>query len=342
MAVMNFCPSCGIPQAGGANFCVGCGYKLDSINVPAPDNVAAPSNASPSGYETRSNVEETMDRAVTYIDNKVRALSLDADFDEHFAACMQTKGYKVPLDILPKMKALAPFFGDKSANGVRDWGIEKGIELGIKAVAGAMLPEVAAFETLLGEWAVGQEIYDHRALEHAAIDCALRAQAGGPGEVLNQMLDAFPVPDVAPALPEMPPAVPVLPPPPANWRPAVIPMEDPAPASPKPPSDSMPIVQQILLAIGIIALCVAGGLVAYGIIQQGGIGGGTYFMHFNCGTSGQCAQANGAATGVLPTSYSTLADCDAAGPQTGFVQQPAGGQAGWFCSTNSDARAVGP
>ena len=211
MAVVNFCPSCGSPQAGGANFCSGCGFKLDTTTVP------------PSGYDTRSIRQTIDDQAATYLENKANAFSLNTDFDEQFTSCMQTKGYKVPLGILPKVYQLLPYFTVKGEHGI----------------AGATAKKL--MESLGGEfslawleaWGMGQEIYDNAAFEHAVIDCALRAQAGGLGQATTQILDAFPVPDGVQPLPEMPPAVPVLPPPPPAWQPMVVPMSDPVPAKPK-------------------------------------------------------------------------------------------------------------
>lgn len=214
MAVMNFCPSCGSPQARGANFCVGCGVKLGSTNIP------------PSGYDTRSISQVIEDRVAIYDQNAANALTPITDFDRQFTSCMQTKGYKVPLGIVPKLNALVPYLGDKAVSGARDWGIEQGLE----GALGMALPELSALAEAVG---AGLEVYDHAAFAHAFIDCALRAQAGGPGEATTQMLDAFPVPDGVQPLPEMPPAVPVLPPPPPAWQPMVVPMSDPAPAKPK-------------------------------------------------------------------------------------------------------------
>jgi hypothetical protein len=75
-------------------------------------------------------------------------------------------------------------------------------------------------------------------------------------------------------------------------------------------------------------------------INNGVTPGETWYLHYSCGASAQCASANGGATGIRGTTYSSEADCLVDGPKTGFVEQPAPGQAGWFCTTESDPHAI--
>lgn len=196
MAIMNFCPSCGSPQAGGANFCIGCGYKLDSINVPAPSEMTPPSEPSWAGQ-----------------------------FDQSFTSCMNTKlpGYEVPEGALPKLKALLPYFQERAKHGTIAGIVVESLKL-------AEWETPPGWADLLS--VLGQEAYANAPFEHAVIDCAIRAASPGSNPV-TRVLDNFPVPDPPPP-PPMRQQLPVqLPPPPPAWQPMVVPMSDPAPAKPK-------------------------------------------------------------------------------------------------------------
>jgi hypothetical protein len=106
-------------------------------------------------------------------------------------------------------------------------------------------------------------------------------------------------------------------------------------------ANSLGFFQQLLLAIGILVLVGGGGLVAYGVIQQGGFGN-SWYLHYSCGRSTQCALADGGASGVRGGTFSSNSACNTAGAQMGMVQQGVGGGAGWFCSTSSDPGQMAP
>ena len=237
MIVQNFCPSCGSPHGIDDLFCDRCGFRLNSAEVPS------------SGFETRSLVEEITYQAGTYLENKTRAFSLNPGFDDAFSSCMQTKGYKVPLGILPKLHELMPYFGEKLEH------MDEGAI--VKRLLASMGGEFSLVPVELA--LLGQEIYDRAEFEHALVDCFLRAQPGGLGPVTTAILDAFPVPDAPPPLPEVPPAPPVLPAPPPNWQPMVIPPPPPTPP-PKPAGSGPGKVIGGLAAAGVLGIGVFAGL----------------------------------------------------------------------------------
>src|SRR5487761_763537 len=107
------------------------------------------------------------------------------------------------------------------------------------------------------------------------------------------------------------------------------------PAAPVAATGVMPIGTQIAWAITILFLVGMATYVGLAIIHNDGIGGGTYSLHYPCGSSPQCASARGNWSGIRGT-YSSEADCTAAGEQMGMTEQAMPGQAGWFCNTNSD------
>jgi hypothetical protein len=244
MTAMNFCPSCGSPQAAIANFCDNCGSSL-------------------------------LDGAANYLEDKASSFLLNPDFDQQFSSCMQTKGYAVPTGVLPKLHALLPYLEDKALEEVKDWWTDKSLERAVElafpedAAAMAIWQEVKGLYDHAGSAKDALEgIADHAAFSHALLDCALRSQAAGLGPGMTQILDAYPVPDAPEPLPpfEARPAVPVLPPPPPNWQPLVVPMDDPAPAKPKGNGAGK-------VAGGIVgmALAVGAGVFVVGHLVAGGI-----------------------------------------------------------------------
>lgn len=348
---MNFCPSCGSPQGAGTNFCVGCGFKLDSTNVPSSSTSTSPDNEAPTGYDTRSIGQTMVDDAATYVENKTNPLRAYGDFDGQFTACMHAKGYKVPLGMLSKLEALMPLTQEKGLKMTRDMVITHYLkQYGPEFSADLLFPVfeaplASAAEMLIPELKVplafATEVYDHAFFLHALADCALRAWPGGPADATLQALDTFPVPDVVPP-PPIPVPIPVLPPPPENWSPAVIPMEDPTPVGPKPTkaaSDPRQVILQILTAMGILILIYMVGLGVYGFATQGGggggSGGGTYYLHFNCQGDGGCSALLGSDVGIH-SNFDSQSVCL-------YGQKPLNNYgANTWCDTNSDPSITGP
>jgi hypothetical protein len=325
MAVMNFCPSCGSPQAAGANFCVGCGYKLDSINVPSP-----PSDAAPVPGTTQSIGNAIGDQVAIYDHKMASSLSRITDSDQQFAACMQTKGFTVPAGIWPKVKAMMPFAQEKAVNIGRDTGIEATLEAAMEEALDATF--MAGMEGL----AVGMEIYDHAALGAAALDCAIRVHAGEQWE---------PAPG-----PITPPAVPVLPPPPPNWQPLVVPMsEPPPPPNWQPPvipmEDPLPAlapavktgwsVGQALLFIFVMIPIVIGAIWIGDNYFWNSPSGGSWYEHYNCRGDQTCQSLMGGYDlGIRIGPVSTQAECNYdSGANRNFIIDN-GGQI--WCDQSSD------
>jgi hypothetical protein len=250
-------------------------------------------------------------RAVAYTERKAEEL---ADFDQQFVFCMHAKGYKVPAGFLTKLYALVPYAEEQTSgplekDWVRDWLI-KHMLTSFEETA-RLIPEVDAF-------GVATTIYDHGAFLHALTDCAARAWPGGPSEAVEQMLDAFPVPDVVPP-PEVLAQVPVLPPPPQEWQPMVVPMEDPAPAEAK---AGVSGATKTVLVIAISAIGIGGALALGKSLPTNGGGGsgGAWYMHYSCGGDTSCianppppgnggSTAPGGNTGIIGTN-SSQSECE--------------------------------
>ena len=318
---MNFCPSCGAPQAFGANFCVGCGFKLDSLKVPPPDNASAPNQPSSSGYDTRSIGQTLADQVAIADQNAANALSGLNDSDAQFSACMLSKGFRVPTGLVPKLKASLPDLLDHEIGKKRDQGIQGLVE----AAIGTIDPFLLALAEAAGD---ASEVYDHAAFAYAAIDCAARIYAG----------EQFSAPE-----PVTPPAVPVLPPPPPNWQPQVIPMQDTSPpafwqptADPAPPitpvaNTGWSAGQAIAFILVMIPLVIGAIWIGDNYFWGGG-SGSSYYFHWTCGNVAACSQTTGRESSVGGPD-ATLAACQAHRATVGM--QAYNGNIGWWCDQHS-------
>jgi hypothetical protein len=93
------------------------------------------------------------------------------------------------------------------------------------------------------------------------------------------------------------------------------------------------------VAAGLVGLAV-GGAVVWGAFQMAGggiFGGPTYYLHWSCGSSGQCAQVMGGQSGTWSTTYSSLSDCQATQDAwaANNTMQKGGPSGGTWCDTNS-------
>jgi hypothetical protein len=280
----SFCPSCGIRLGSEANFCDGCGYNLNAPSVPSASSQAG----------------------------------TDATFQANFTKCLASKGfpngvidtaaYATPAAAIATLALLSK---QVVTFMVKERAQEMAKEEAVALVASQAIPVlgevvdagIAASLMWMTYVEVRDHLYEKMPAVYAVFDCARRVGIKvsdlpyGP-EAMNLMNHYL----WPPVMLTPPPTPVVLPPPPANWSPAVIPMEDPAPATPKPPSGNIPWPQQILVTIGVLILVGMVMLIGYGVIKQGGFngGGGTWYMHYNCGGDSTCiGLSNGANTGII-------------------------------------------
>jgi hypothetical protein len=225
MAVMNFCPSCGSPQEAGANFCVGCGFKLDSINVPPPPSEALggtnPVASSPiadanyrvaacmeaKGYEIRGDLFSSRAKTVETLTQVVK--SLVGIRDEHKQADRILKAGVGSTDMAYEVTRLAT--GENAVGLVE--ATMQGAKLAAELVAEV---EPAAWAPVIANLA--SRAYDQAPFLYALFDCVARSGVDIPDVEAPPMRQQLPV---------------QLPPPPAAWQPMVVPMSDPAPAAKK-------------------------------------------------------------------------------------------------------------
>jgi hypothetical protein len=91
--------------------------------------------------------------------------------------------------------------------------------------------------------------------------------------------------------------------------------------------------------VGVVFLLIVAMIIFIVFASRGNGGSETWYMHWSCGASSQCAQVLGGATGVQ-TSFSSQADCE--GLRQTWAANNTMQLGGTWCSQSSNAGDTGP